>query len=105
METNNKITQNSTHIKRSAKLGVRDTGKLFAYLVNYKQTHDGNSPSIREIMNHFKVSSSSVVAYLLGKLEAENLINIDGYPNGRSIKIVGAQWIPPEDHDSQRSSI
>jgi hypothetical protein len=68
--------------------------RIFAFLVAYKQTHDGNSPSLREIADacHIVLSGAH---YHLSRLELENRVHLSG-PRCRTIEIVGGTWQPPE---------
>jgi len=65
---------------------------LYNFLVKFKSTHDGNSPTIREIMKENKITSTSYTSSLLRRLQAQNLINLD--ERGR-IYISKATWLPP----------
>lgn len=65
--------------------------QVFAYLLEYKARHDGNSPSYREIMSACEVSTLSLVHHYLNKLEAEGkLARTEG--NARNIEITGGHW-------------
>ena len=66
---------------------------IFEYIVTYKLFHDGNSPTVREIGNACKISSSSVVTNILHRLESQGKIRL--IKNGsrhRSIQVVGGKW-------------
>ena len=64
---------------------------VFQFLVHYKRTHDGNTPTTREIADACCLSSTSSVRYHLLKLELENRIRTYGNRQ-RGIGIVGATW-------------
>ena len=66
--------------------------RVLRFIIRYKMAHDGNSPSIREMGDACGVSSTSVVAYNLEKLERAGKIEIDG---SRGIQVVGGRWVPP----------
>lgn len=68
---------------------------VYAFLVQYKQEHDGNSPSIREIAEacHLVVSG---VQIQLARLMMEGKIVMAEQGRSRSIEIVGAAWLPPD---------
>jgi len=68
---------------------------VYAFLVRYKQDHDGNSPSIREIAEACKLVVSGVQIQL-ARLMMEGKIVIAEQGRSRSIEIVGAPWLPPE---------
>jgi signal transduction histidine kinase len=54
-----------------------DTKDVFNFIVAYKQLHDGNSPTWREISSACNISSVSVVAYILKKLEDQGKIILE----------------------------
>ncbi len=68
--------------------------RIFDFLVVYKQTHDGNSPSLREIADacHIVLSGAH---YHLSRLELDNRVRLSG-PRCRTIEVVGGTWQPPE---------
>jgi len=63
---------------------------LLKWIVLYKEAHDGDSPSIREIQDALGISSTSVVEYLLKKLAGDGKIRRE--PNRKSIEVVGGEW-------------
>lgn len=72
--------------------------KLFDFIVAYKVEHDGNSPTYREMMAATGLTSTSMVAWHLEKLEAEGLIERpQQVGNSRVIEVVGGEWNPPPD--------
>ncbi|TRZ49271.1 hypothetical protein D4S03_08545 [bacterium] len=70
---------------------------VFDFVVGYKKTHDGNSPSFREIQEGCEISSLSVVLYYLNKLEGRGLIRRQEPKIGerycRKIEIIGGKWV------------
>jgi hypothetical protein len=73
---------------------MTDTAQgVYAYIIRYKQAHDGVAPTVREIMDACDVSSSSVVAYNLDKLVLAGLIRCRA--RRRHIEVVGGKWLPP----------
>lgn len=71
--------------------------RVFAYILEYKARHDGNSPSFEEIMDACDVSSKSVTFFYLNKLEAEGYIRrpLPSRHCRRSactIEVVGGNW-------------
>lgn len=68
--------------------------RIYDFIVQYKQAHDGCSPTIREIMQACDYKTTSAVYYILKRLTVEGLIELDPR-NSRSIRIVGGQWHPP----------
>ena len=68
-----------------------DRHGVYKFIVKYKTENDGLSPSMREIMAQ-GVSSTSVVAWHLTKLETEGKIEWGGV---RGIKVTGGEWRSP----------
>ncbi len=70
--------------------------RLMQFIVDYKLAHDGNSPTYREMMRETGLSSTSMVAFHLEKLEEAGLIERpQQVGNSRVIEVVGGQWLPP----------
>lgn len=65
---------------------------IFNFIVTYKRAHDGNSPTVRQIMESCDISSTSVVAYNLARLVVDGRIRITGNRVTRSIEVVGGRW-------------
>lgn len=72
---------------------VRD--QIYDFLVHYKETHNGNSPSLREIAEACNIVISGV-HYHLTRLEIDNRIQRRG-KYSRTIEIVGTAWQPPDE--------
>lgn len=68
---------------------------VFDFLVKYKTKHNGNTPSLREIMVGCNISSTSVVNYHLMKLEIGGKIKREGI---RGIEIPGSTWTYHEEY-------
>ncbi len=66
---------------------------IFEFIVKYKQAHDGNSPTIREIQDACGISTTSLVHYHLGELEQAGWIEVDRFQS-RSIQVEGGRWSP-----------
>ena len=66
--------------------------KVFAFIVAYKQTHDGNSPTVREIGKACGISSTSVVMYALHALAAQDRIKFTRNVS-RTIQVVNGRWV------------
>jgi SOS-response transcriptional repressor LexA len=76
--------------------------KVYRYIRQYKQEHDGVAPSVREIAQHIGGKSTSVVHYHLEMLQAQGKIQLLKQGTGarggsRCIAVIGGQWMPPED--------
>lgn len=65
--------------------------QIFDFIVQYKQTHDGNSPTTREIADACYLSSLTTVRHHLMNLELENRLRIadEGH---YQFEIVGSHW-------------
>ncbi|MEW6650918.1 MAG: hypothetical protein AB1453_12110 [Chloroflexota bacterium] len=66
-----------------------DREKIFAWIVDYKRRHDGNSPSMREIMQAFGVTSLSLMDYILDDLVDAGKITREGT---RGMRVTGGRW-------------
>ena len=70
--------------------------RVYEFIVAYKQAHDGNSPTIREIGAACGISSTSVVVYWLQRLQRDGLIHRPepqiGNRYASKIELVGGQW-------------
>jgi hypothetical protein len=73
--------------------------KVFDFIVAYKREHDGNSPTMREIMVGCKVSSTSMVSFYLDQLVAMGFIRRPeremGNFSAANIEVVGGEWSFP----------
>jgi SOS-response transcriptional repressor LexA len=62
--------------------------RIFRYIVNYKATSGGASPSVREIVRALDLSSTSIVNYHVKALEADGRLVRDGH----HLSIPGERW-------------
>lgn len=67
------------------------TDDLLGYIISYKMSHNGNSPSIREMVDAMGVSSVSVIEYHLKKLVRDGRITRTRGA-ARSIEVRGGLW-------------
>lgn len=70
-----------------------DYNEVLNFIIEYKETHDGNSPTIRQIARGCAISSTSVVTYILRWLEAADKIRL--VKNGSrktTIEVIGGAW-------------
>ena len=75
---------------------MKDENKVLKAIVTYKQRHDGNSPTYRDIMAMTGLSSTSTVAYHLAELERAGKIRRPARTgNSRVIEVVGGRWVAP----------
>lgn len=69
---------------------------VYDFIIRYKSSHDGNSPTIREIGEACDISSTSVVTYWLKRLESRGLIRRPepqfGNRFAASIEVIGGKW-------------
>lgn len=77
------MTEKAVKLDKSYKKDL----EMYSFIVNYKMSHDGNSPSVREIMDAVGYKSSSAVFYRLKSLEKSGLIRA-GKDRNRSVEIV-----------------
>lgn len=70
------------------------TRRVFEAIIAHKRLHDGNSPSLREIMRATGITSISVTWYHLQRLVNAGLVRTPPSLNirSRSIEVVGGQW-------------
>ena len=64
--------------------------EIYAFIIRYKMSHDGNSPSIREIGEAVGIGSTSLILHYLQNLEKCSAITMDGQ---RAISVVGGSWV------------
>jgi SOS-response transcriptional repressor LexA len=85
----------SPHTVYSDPVLPRDV-RIFGFIKAYKQDHDGNSPTIREIGEASGIASTSLVLFYLNKLEKQGLIRRPepefGHRFAATIEVVGGLW-------------
>jgi SOS-response transcriptional repressor LexA len=70
---------------------------VYDYIVKFKKENDGNSPTVREIMQACNIPSSSNTSYILNQLSEAGLIEItEGLSRG--IMVVGGSWSLEDNH-------
>ena len=73
-----------------------DLDHVFDFIVGYKMSHDGNSPSIREVGEPCGISSTSMVKIAILKLVGDGRLTETSSPHrSRCIEVVGGVWMPP----------
>jgi hypothetical protein len=69
---------------------------VFQFIVAYKRSHDGNSPSLRDIMAEFSISSVSEANHIVLDLIEMGMIHRPLVRRGRAvargIEVVGGAW-------------
>jgi SOS-response transcriptional repressor LexA len=78
--------------------GDRARARVFAFICEYKASHDGNSPEIREIMIGTGTASSSTVYWHLQSLVELGWIKWT-LKQSRSFEVTGGRWLPPETYE------
>jgi hypothetical protein len=68
--------------------------EIYDFVKQYKETHDGNSPTRADIGRHFGFSPQNVDAHIL-RLSKKKLVGFDEH--GR-ITIVGGEYRAPQAH-------
>jgi SOS-response transcriptional repressor LexA len=68
-----------------------DLRQVFAWIVAYKSEHDGNSPTLREMMIGCGIPTTSVMSYSVKKMEKLGWIRIERGIS-RNIYVIGGEW-------------
>jgi SOS-response transcriptional repressor LexA len=68
--------------------------RVYAFLVAYKLSHNGNSPSVREIMAGCELPNPNEVTRVLRKLEKDGRIS-RAMPSHCQITVIGGSWTIP----------
>jgi len=69
---------------------VHSVDEVYRFVVQYKQAHDGNSPSLQEIGRACGIRSTSHVYLYLVRLADAGRIKLAGT---RSIEVIGGRWV------------
>ena len=64
---------------------------VLAYIIAYKRRHDGLAPTYRDIMRAVGISSTSVVAHHIHRLQAAGRLRRG--PGGRGFVVPGGRWV------------
>lgn len=67
--------------------------RIFRFIVGYKESYDGNSPSLRKIGNAVGINSTAWVNYYLDRLEDEGRIIRRHDGTTGQIEVVGGRWV------------
>jgi SOS-response transcriptional repressor LexA len=67
--------------------------RLLKFICEYKRAHDGNSPTMREMMAACRISSTSMVDYYLRRLENGGHIRRGGKGKSAAIEVMGGRWL------------
>ena len=69
-----------------------DPEEVFRFIVRYKEKHDGNSPTLREICKDCGITSTSHAKHILYKLDLQDRILLDYQGRSRHIRVIGGRW-------------
>ena len=72
--------------------------EIFKFIIRFKRTHNGNSPSIREIAEGTHISSKSHAHYILRKLEEAGYLKMGNDQTSRGIQIPGTEWVTTDQY-------
>lgn len=73
---------------------VHDLNEVYGWIVQYKIEHNGNSPSLRDIMRGCHITSNSVAFSVLQRLEKKGRIRLAHRCGvSRSIEVPGGRWV------------
>jgi predicted MarR family transcription regulator len=71
----------------------RRSEQVLDAIVAFKREHNGNSPSLRELIEATDLTSTSIVSYYLDKLEAAGKISRGEYSEFRNIEVANSEWV------------
>lgn len=69
-----------------------DRNEVLEFIKAKKAEYGGDSPSYREISDHFGMNSTSVAKYILEEIEKDGKIEL-GRGKFRSIRVIGGEWV------------
>ena len=69
--------------------------RVYTYIVDFKQRHDGIAPTLDEIKLACGLSSKSHALYYVRQLIEDGRIT-SGEKSPRTIKVAGGEWLPPK---------
>lgn len=73
-------------------LALKDEA-IFQFVMQYKKEHDGNSPSMREIVEGCGFDNVSVVYNGVKRLVQRGKFKDPVYRRSRGIEVVGGRWV------------
>ena len=73
-----------------------DPIEVFRFIVATKKANNGNSPSMKDIMEEFGIPSQSNVKHIYSELIKMGLITVAPGVS-RSISVVGSEWVYDEE--------
>lgn len=70
----------------------KKTDIIYEFILTFKKSHDGNSPTIREIKEYCDISTTSLVEYYIEQLVEEGRIILSEEMGSRRIMVPGGEW-------------
>lgn len=74
------------------------TMEVYDAIIKYKRAHDGCSPSSAWLVENTSYKSKSAIWYALDRLRQMKLIRLSYWKQHRSIEVVGARWLTPDEN-------
>ena len=65
--------------------------EVFEFIIKFKTENDGQSPTLRDIVQNTLASSTSVASYVLDELEEDGKIKRTANWD-RGIRVIGGKW-------------
>ncbi len=88
--------------RREGRANGETRAEVWAFLRTYMAGSQGRPPTAREIARGIGVRSTAVVHLALTGLEGEGRIRRGRFGTSRSIQIVGARYVLPDETDDKR---
>lgn len=79
---------------KTVDVGIITREKIYAFIIAYKLSNDGNSPSFRQIATACGLRSLSAINHQLNELQNEGKIKM-GWGGKTAIVVIGGQWVAP----------
>lgn len=70
-------------------------GRVLEFICQFKQDHDGNSPTVQQIADGVGLTKSGVPGYLRDLAKAEEIRIYSVGRVMRAIEVVGGRWLAP----------
>ena len=70
--------------------------EVYNAILKYKIEHKGKSPTIRELCQLTTVTSTSLMNYILRRLETQGAVRITRRLSTRGIELIGEAYVAPE---------
>src|SRR3990172_5132738 len=85
----------SARPRRYTPLGRKRRQLIYDHIRLYKFKHGGKSPTIRELCDLTGITSTSVMYYILQRLQTQGAIRLTGGYSTRGIEVIGEQYTLP----------